>query len=184
LITLPTNNKEDIEIALFKLEKRIEKLKSQGGDGAGRAVVIGKQSGVGPQGPPGPAGPQGETGPVGGVDQVFIEGLADEAIGGQRATITHSSGRFRTATHTDVNHAGNFAGITRAAVPGQGYTVQTVLSGYMEETSWSWTPGKPIFLGLDGVLTQLVPTSGFVQILGTAFDAQSMFVLPYDSTIL
>ena len=37
--------------------------------------------------------------------------------------------------------------------------------GEYEDLSWTWVPGVPIFLGPQGTLTQLAPTSGWLQVV-------------------
>jgi hypothetical protein len=47
----------------------------------------------------------------------------------------------------------------------------------MTELSWTWTPGEPIFLGNNGMLTQTPPSSGFAIELGTAISATSIWIV-------
>lgn len=49
--------------------------------------------------------------------------------------------------------------------------------GPLVEPSWGWTPGLPVFCGPDGVLTQIVPTSGlWLRQVGAAVSATEITV--------
>jgi len=57
-----------------------------------------------------------------------------------------------------------------------GNNVMIVTNGEIEDLTWNWIPSAPIFLGVDGVLTQTPPTSGFLQIVGNAETSTKMKV--------
>ena len=108
---------------------------------------------VGLQGPQGTAG----TGSI-------IAGLA---VGGHRA-IT-AQGLYPTSATLDL-----VLGITLgAALSGQ--SVNYVNEGPIVEGSWAWTPGLPIFVGVNGVLTQTEP-AGTMRRIATAITATSLLV--------
>ena len=53
---------------------------------------------------------------------------------------------------------------TGAAASGQPVTIQ--LTGEVLEPSWNWDVTKPVFMGLNGVLTQVPPSTGVVVTVG------------------
>lgn len=58
-----------------------------------------------------------------------------------------------------------------------GASVTLVRTGAYEDLTWNWTPGEPIILGDDGVLTQdIVPGAQVIQPLGLAITATRMLV--------
>jgi hypothetical protein len=57
-----------------------------------------------------------------------------------------------------------------------GATVDVQLNGVLTEPSWSWIPGLPVFCGVDGFITQVAPTAGFVIIVGQVISPQSIVV--------
>lgn len=118
----------------------------------------------------GPAGIQGPPGPAGGTTAATIAG---EALGGHRA-IYISAGEARYATAAD-DSAAVVAGITTGAA-GVGDAVEYQLSGELTEPSWNWTPELPVFLGLNGQLTQTPPTAGAIVELGIALTPQTIIV--------
>lgn len=94
-------------------------------------------------GPPGPPGLPGQSGRG-------LEITAAAPLGGHRAVTADGLHCTPATLH-------RFAGITTAAAaPGAPVPVQR--HGLMTEPSWAWTPEAPIFIGPDGVLTQLAPT--------------------------
>ena len=48
--------------------------------------------------------------------------------------------------------------------------------GEMEETSWNWEEGKPLFLGTNGILTQTCPDSGFILQIATVLNSKKIFI--------
>jgi len=79
------------------------------------------------------------------------------------------------ASSDDITAANLVLGITiGSAVAGAIVDVQ--LSGELTEPSWNWTPGLPVFCGISGYLTQDVPTSGFVIIVGQVTTPQTIIV--------
>jgi hypothetical protein len=122
----------------------------------------------------GPAGPQGLTGAPGGT---AVTATAGEAIGGNRAVLLDAAGLAWYADRTTPAHLGRLAGITQGAAS-LGAAVTLVSYGLMVEPSWAWTPDTPVYLGTAGLLTQTTPTSGFLQIIGIALSATTLFINP------
>lgn len=76
-----------------------------------------------------------------------------------------------------------FAGVsTQAAVAGDSVAVS--MSGVVVEPSWSWQPDEPLFVGLDGLLTQAPPTNGVAQQIAVAINDTSILVQPYSPITL
>lgn len=114
---------------------------------------------VGIQGIPGPPGPQGPPGP-GGSD-------ANKLQFGVEAGFTVQAFRLVVPRALDTNvrhalpdyapHADRPLWVTlSAALPGE--TVQVIAIGQVENPAWNWTQ-DPIYLGPDGTLTQIVPST-------------------------
>ena len=77
-----------------------------------------------------------------------------------------SSSRVVSYDGTNISYASNdnsasaytVVGVTRQA----GTSVYVVREGELTDLSFSFTPNSPVFLGLNGALTQTAPSSGFV----------------------
>jgi hypothetical protein len=123
---------------------------------------------------PGLPGPPG----VGTISEyVALNGTAAVALGGQRAVYRRADGLIDYASNDNPAHMNVPIWVTTGAVVG-GATVTMVTVGEIEEPSWSWTAG-PIFLGVNGVLTQTLPaepTNDFLAIVGTASTPTRMYV--------
>jgi len=66
-------------------------------------------------------------------------------------------------------------GMTTGAVSvGAEATVQ--VSGFIEESSWNWTVGNPVYLSTNGQITQTVPTSGYRLIIGKPKTDKILFI--------
>lgn len=130
------------------------------------------------QGPPGPAGVPGEAS---GGENILL--TAGPAIGGHRIVLVDGLLAAGYASKDDLTHIGRVYGVTlNAAGAGEPVTVRT--RGAIEELSWAWTPLAPVFLGVNGLLTQTVPTSGFQQVIGVAITATVLFVNPREPIVL
>jgi len=54
----------------------------------------------------------------------------------------------------------------QSAIAGASPTV--ILSGLHSDSSWNWTRGSPLYLGTNGNISALVPSSGFIVPIGHA----------------
>lgn len=93
--------------------------------------------------------------------------MASTDIGGHRA-IT-AAGLYADDATLDL-----VIGISSGAAA-QGDLVEYVASGPMDEGGWNWTPGGPIFVGANGVLTQSEPV-GPLKRVGTAVTSTRLAV--------
>lgn len=71
----------------------------------------------------------------------------------------------------------NYAGVTLFATI-IGDDVVVVRTGLMEEGTWGWTPNAPIFISVNGVITQTPPTD-FIRRIGWAITATKINLDPY-----
>lgn len=124
------------------------------------------------QGPPGPPGPPGEAG-----DGTFSV-TADVPLGGHRLVATDGMGGIDYAGCDVQGDLPAVLGMTtHAAEAGEVVALRRV--GEIEESSWTWTPGQPVYLGLDGVPTQsLPPEAVFGLIVGIPTSPTKLFMAP------
>jgi hypothetical protein len=87
--------------------------------------------------------------------------VASTALGGHRIVYKNSISQVAYASNNDNAQASLVIGITTEAVS-SGANVSVLIFGEFEEFTWSWLTDRPIFLGLNGLMTQTVPTSGYV----------------------
>lgn len=141
-------------------------------------VIVGADPSVivatGTQGPPGPKGERGDS--VGRADIV-----ASENLGGNRAVIING-GTAHYADNTDLTHANRVAGITVGAIE-QGETGEFAEVGTLSGFS-GLTPGQPVFLHADGIISHTLPTAGFLQQLGVAIAADAITIRIQPALIL
>lgn len=107
------------------------------------------------QGPPGTPGADGPIGPSGGSALPMTAGAI---LGGGRILTVDANG---DAIYADASNPAHIRGVVglglNAAILGATVNVQIV--GETSDVAWSWTVGQPIFLGLNGLMTQTVPTA-------------------------
>lgn len=91
---------------------------------------------------------------------------AASALGGHRVVRLNPSGGLDYASSDVAWHAGTVLGVTRGAAA-SGSLQSVVRDGQIEEPTWNWQVGRPVFLGVDGVLTQdLPPAAVFSLVVG------------------
>jgi hypothetical protein len=134
-------------------------------------------SSSGPQGKPGPPGHAGEA----------LTLTAGVDLSGHRVVTRRADGAAVYADNATVAHVEAPLWLTlSSAATGTSFTAQSV--GIVDEPSWSWTPGGPLFLGQNGVLTQVVPSQGngavFLVQIGYATSATSITLDRQPSIVL
>jgi len=119
---------------------------------------------------PGPAGPAGA-----GTAEITI--LAGATLSGHRAVKELSDGTVVYASKDTLGdrHAPIWLTLG-AAASGTPVTVQTY--GEVTEPSWAWTSGQPIWLGANGLLTQVIPSTGFVLQVASALEPTVLYWEP------
>jgi hypothetical protein len=134
---------------------------------------------VNARGPQGPKGDKGDKGDAGDSNTV-VTMTAGSALGGHRI-VAQSPTNNNTVIYADASnsaHANLVFGMTLNAASNGG-SVDVAVCGEFTEPTWNWTLGLPIFLSVDGILTQTVPTSSvadFSLVVGFPITPTKMFV--------
>lgn len=121
-------------------------------------------------------GPMGGDGPPGASAQGNRSETAVQAavtLGGHKAVRGTPAGAVY-ASAAILADLGTVIGVTTGAAAA-GADVAVVSSGAIDEPSWAWAPG-PVWLGLDGNLTQIPPAGAFVQQIGVAVGPTRLIV--------
>lgn len=109
------------------------------------------------------------------IDGINASYTALVDLGGQRAVVAVDGTYITYADKDTLTHEGNVIGITTGAIAtGDKGVIHRDLN--MTEPSWTWTPLQTIFLGNNGLLTQTVPTTGFILSLGQALSSTVMYI--------
>lgn len=124
-------------------------------------------------------GLQGPQGPPGGT----ITKMAAANIGGQRVLAFTPTG----VVHADpTNQAHRFSALAVSeGAASTGTPVTCLTAGEVTELAWSWTPGLPVFVGVAGVPTQVLPVApSWQRQIGTAITPTTIFLQFHPTTIL
>jgi hypothetical protein len=105
---------------------------------------------------------KGARGDAGGITRR----IANVALGGHRVVKGLASGNAAYASSDVSGDNALILGITEHAADADA-EVSVRYQGDMEEGSWNWSPG-PVFCGVNGVLTQTPPSTGFVCQVGVS----------------
>ena len=107
---------------------------------------------------------------TGSVVSNVLRQIATRDIGGLRVLLADQS----YADSSDSNSYGKVIGITKGAVL-TGDWVEIITSSELNGFT-DLIPNKAIYLGLNGLITQIVPTTGYIQQLGVALTSTSISV--------
>lgn len=128
----------------------------------------------------GPAGPPGES-------AVALDPkIAGVTLSGHRVVTTNAAGELIYADNSDLTHARRVKWLTTGAVV-MGEPASLMAFGEIVEPSWAWTPTEPIYLGANGLLTQVAPTTptaAYLVEVGVAITSTSMFFNPQMPIVL
>lgn len=82
-------------------------------------------------------------------------------------TIDSTTGLMNYASVNVASHGFTTIGIIPTALNIGAYG-SAISSGVMQDITWNWTPGFPIFLGINGALTQNIPATNFIKQMAIA----------------
>lgn len=115
---------------------------------------------------------KGEKGIAGSPD---FELVAGEAVGGHRIVVQIEDKAYY-ATNDNAQHVMRVLGMTRNAAS-TGDILNVVRSGLISEASWNLDVTKPVFLGVNGLITQTPPeTAIFSLIVGFPTLSNQIFI--------
>jgi hypothetical protein len=123
----------------------------------------------------GPAGPVGPMGPSGVTNASY---LSSSNLSGHRLVTIDNSGSIIYASNDNNLHANRVIGMTTgASSSGAMSTVQA--NGELLEPSWNWDTSLPVYLGLNGLLTQtppVYPSALFSLIVGFPVSTTTLYI--------
>ena len=118
--------------------------------------------------------PKGEKGDPGATSGMIVEYPVAYPMSGHRIVVLNGNKEAIYASSDNPLHATKVLGMTTGAAIFGNIGIQT--GGVLIEPSWSWILDTPIWLGLNGLMTQTVPASGFSLIVGFPISPTEMFV--------
>lgn len=117
---------------------------------------------------PGVPGKRGQVGPEGGTT---LTRTATRALSGHRAITSRGDYPSLAAQNDGELILGVSIG---AAALGAPVIIRT--AGEMQESSWAWITGRPVFAGASGVLTQTRPVGAWLRQVGVATAPDKMLI--------
>lgn len=99
--------------------------------------------------------------------------LAASALSALRVVAINGDGKLIYADPNNPDHAFRVIGLLQSAVV-MNAGVQALMRGFVIDSSWHWQLDKPIWLGANGTLTQNPTGTGFLLIVATVIDAQTL----------
>lgn len=100
--------------------------------------------------------------------------VAGQNLSALRAVTSNALGQVVYANNTSIADA-QVIGVTYTAA-NSGSSVTVITSGLINDPAWNWTKG-PVFLGVNGNLTQTAPTNGNILVfIGRALTATQLLI--------
>ena len=123
----------------------------------------------------GPKGNKGDKGDRGDAGVNYVTKTASGSIGAHRFVISNSDGSVSYASQSNLAHLGKVVGITlNSANDAENVDIQ--LLGYITFNGWDFDDLLPIYLADNGLINQILPMSGFSQIVGFAESSDTIFI--------
>lgn len=91
-----------------------------------------------------------------------------------RFVIVNDENEFEYASSDTADHLFKTVGILKSAIA-EGTYGEALVQGSLSDSNWNWTLGVPIYLGLNGVLTQAPPSLGFQLIVGKPTNVDTVY---------
>jgi hypothetical protein len=104
-----------------------------------------------------------------------IELIAGAAIGGHRVITSNSLGQAILASSDNLDHAHKILGLSSGAVSA-GARLRIANKEMLEEPTWQWIAGQPLFLSPSGVMAHAPPPAGFILRCGVAITATRAYI--------
>ena len=118
------------------------------------------------QGPPGPPGPAGADAPA---------SYASAGVNACQVVYLTTAGSVAAASAGNITHAGRIVGMTESAAAA-GSTVSVRRSGSVVNAAWNLSPGQRYYLQAGGEIGTGTDNLAFVQKIGVAESATSLFL--------
>ena len=108
--------------------------------------------------------------------------IAGQDVPGHRAVVMSDVGVV-LANNSDILHSNLTLGVsTQSATIGNSIKLQTF--GSLTEPSWNWSYDNPIWVGPNGTLTQVPPTTGWLCQIATVINPITIFISPKQPLVL
>jgi hypothetical protein len=110
------------------------------------------------------------------ISECGIDGLYTESsVGGSRVVIINNAGKIEYANSENPDHINKIIGITKFAANAN-EIIRIQDSGFFEDSSWNWVIGKRLYASTNGIMTQTIPSSGFIQEIGIAISIKKIII--------
>lgn len=116
------------------------------------------------------------------TDSNQLNMIAGEDISGHRVVVISDSGILK-ADINNINHTNLTLAVTTQAGT-IGNNIKVLITGQLTEPSWNWSYDNPIWVGPDGVLTQIPPITGWLCQVATVINPTSILISPKQPLIL
>lgn len=121
------------------------------------------------------AGIQGPAGSPGAdAEGVTVTG-GTSGVNAYQVVFATTDSTVQAANSAEPSHAGRVVGMTEAAIA-EGATGTVRTGGAITNSAWSLSPGLSYFLAAGGEISLNIPSSGFIQRIGTARDSTTLII--------
>lgn len=97
--------------------------------------------------------------------------------------VTVESGQWVYASSGQVSHGNRAIALLQTAT-NQGGLTKALLQGLVADANWNWMVDQPIYLSLNGLLTQAEPSAQFLRVVAFAISPRQIFFNPQEVIFL
>lgn len=87
----------------------------------------------------------------------------------------NASNQLEKCSAMNIAHVNSVIGLAKQT-GNNGEVISVLEDELMTNTAWSWTPNKPVFLGLNGTLTQSLSGVAYIQQMGIALSPTQVII--------
>lgn len=114
---------------------------------------------------------------IAGVDNALTQDAVAAVALTSGVCVMQTAAGIVPAMSDNIGDIAAFLGVTQQG-GAAGAPVSVVISGYVGDTSFNFSPTLPVFLGADGQLTQTAPSSGALLVVGYPCGTDGLIVRP------
>lgn len=120
-------------------------------------------------------GEKGDPGTPGGIQTPTIPPLIAAQTLSALRIVANTGTQYDYANPLNLQSAWSIAGLTTTAVT-NGQPCAPIRNQSITDSSWNWSRGSPVFLGINGTLTQTPPSSGYLVSVAKVLSPQTLFI--------
>lgn len=89
--------------------------------------------------------------------------------------LSNINGLYDYSDPNDINSVWSIVGFSNNSVS-EGSICSPIINQPVTDQSWNWVRGSPVFLNINGTLSQNVPSTNFLIVVARVLDSKTLFI--------